>query len=105
MEIINISILIELIGIILMVVAVILMIRIAELTGWFKAWYILSCAMVLIVARRIITAYAPYTDIKILLGQINSILLLVISILFVSGYYMLYKIFKKRSMFRQKGNK
>ena len=84
----------EWISAMLVLVAVVLMVRIAKTTGWFRAWSILSTAFFLIFVRRLITAYAPLSNLKTELGYINSILLFILSIMFVVSFYMLNNIFK-----------
>ena len=84
----------EFAGIILMFVAIIFMIKIAKITGGFSAWYILSAALGLIIVRRAITIYAPFSSFPKELGYTNSALLLVISIFYVIGFYKLYVLFK-----------
>ena len=80
----------------LVLVAVYFMIKIGKVTGWFRAWGILVASFILIVIRRAISAYAPYTSIRPQLGYANSILLLIISVFFVIGFYKLYLLFKKQ---------
>lgn len=84
----------EWVGMVYTLVAIYFMAKIGQITGWFKAWMILFLSFVLIIVRRIISAYALISPEKVLLGQINSVLLFVLGILYAMGFYMLYKIFK-----------
>lgn len=81
---------------ILVLVSVVFMFKIAKITGWFKAWSILSAAFILIVVRRTVTAYAPISSIPKELGYVNSILQFILSVMYVVSFYMLYNIFKKQ---------
>jgi len=92
---------IEWIGAALILVAVIFMVRIAKTTGWFKAWAILSTAFILIFVRRVVAAYAPLCCFKTELGYLNSVISLVLSVLYIISFYMLYLIFKQQQ--EQKG--
>ena len=85
----------ELIGIILTLVAIFFMIKIAKITGWFSEWGIICVAFVLIVIRRAIAWYAPYTNIQQQLMYTNSTLLLMLGILYAVGFYKLYLLFEK----------
>ena len=87
---------IEWIANLLVLIAVYFMIKIGKVTGWFGAWGILVASFILIVIRRAISAFAPYTNMQPQLVYVNSILLMVISICFVVGFYKLYLLFKKR---------
>ena len=87
----------EWIGTGLTFIAAIYLCMIAKVTGWFKAWIILAFAFFGIVLRRIIAILATNSELaeyKTLLLQINSILLLVLGILYFIGFYMLYNLFK-----------
>ncbi len=84
----------EWIGLVLVFVAAIIMVRIGKVTGWFAAWGILSASFFLIVIRRLIVAYAPYTGIQTQLGYLNQTLLLVLGIMYVIGFSKLYNLFK-----------
>jgi hypothetical protein len=87
----------ELIGIVLTLTAAVIMVKIAHITGWFKAWYVLSASFFLIVIRRAISLYVPYSSIPQALGFVNSTLLLILSIMFVVGFGQLYKLFKEKA--------
>ena len=87
----------EWIGAAMVPVAVIFMIKIAKMTGWFKAWTLLSTAFSLIFVRRVITSYAPLSNFKTELGYLNSVISLVLSVLYIISFYMFYLIFKKQA--------
>jgi len=87
-------------GTVLTFIAAIYLCMIAKVTGWFKAWIVLAVAFFGIVVRRIIAivAISPgFEDYKTLLLQLNSVLLLVLGILYVVAFYMLYNLFKAKS--------
>jgi hypothetical protein len=89
----------EWIGTLLTLISAIYICIIAKVTGWFKAWTILAVAFFLIVVRRIIAIFATnssFVNYKSLLLQTNSVLLLVLGILYVTSFYMLYQIFKRK---------
>ena len=81
----------------MILLAVVFMARIAKVTGWFKAWSILSAAFVLIFVRRVVVAYAPLSNFKVELGYLNSIISFVLSALYIVGFRMLYTIFKRQA--------
>jgi hypothetical protein len=81
--------------VILTLIAAVIMVMIARITGWFTAWYILSASFFLIVIRRAIVIYAPFSGIPVQLAYINSVILFVLSIMFVVGFYKLYVLFKE----------
>lgn len=86
-------------GTVLTLVAALYICMIAKVTGWFKAWTILAVAFFLIVIRRMIALLATnasFVEYKSILLQINSILLLVLGILYVIGFYMLYRLFREK---------
>ena len=86
-------------GTLLTLIAAVYLCLIARATGWFKAWIILAVAFFGIVLRRIIALLATnpgLADYKSLLLQINSILLLLLGILYVIGFYMLYNLFNTK---------
>ena len=97
----------EWIGTVLTLVAAIYLCLIARVTGWFKAWSILAVAFFLIVIRRIISTIAStvtFADYKPLLLQINSVILLLLGIMYVISFYMLYNLFKRKFSSRKGGN-
>lgn len=89
----------EWIGTAFTLIAAIYLCIIAKVTGWFKAWIVLAVAFFGIVIRRIIALIAVnilFVDYKSLLLNINSILLLILGILYFIGFYMLYGLFKNK---------
>ena len=89
----------EWVGTVFTLIAAIYLCRIAKVTGWFRAWIILAVAFFGIVVRRMIALGASnpeFVSYKALLLHINSVLLLVLGILYVVGFYMLYNLFKNK---------
>ena len=87
-------------GTLLTLIAAIYLCMIAKVTGWFRAWVVLAVAFFGIVLRRMIALIAAnptFADYKTLLLQINSNLLLILGILYVIGFYMLYKLFRGKN--------
>ena len=99
MEIANLMNTFEWTGTVLTLIAAVYLCMIAKVTGWFKAWIILAVAFFGIVVRRMIALLATnseFVEYKSLLLQINSTLLLILGILYVTGFYMLYSLFKSK---------
>ena len=80
----------------LILVSLFLMFRIAKITGWFGAWGTLYAAFVLIFVRRVLSAYSPFSTYGVQLSYINSILQLILSVLYIFGFYRLYILFKEK---------
>ena len=104
MEITNLMNIFEWTGTVLTFIAAIYLCMIAKATGWFKAWMVLAVAFFGIVLRRIIALLAvnvAFADYKTILLQINSVLLLLLGILYFAGFYMLYNLFKRKSKLKK----
>jgi hypothetical protein len=79
--------------------AVVYIFLIAKVTGWFKAWIFLTASFMLIVVRRIVTAIIPFVSepLKTNLGATNSVLQIILSLLYVTSFYLLYQLFKSNN--------
>lgn len=80
----------------LFIVVVIQVFGIARITGTFRAWNLISTAFALIVVRRAIAFSAPFLAIGGFLREIvEPTVLLLITVLFIAGFYELTHIFQR----------
>lgn len=88
----------------LQLLAVILALRLIQLTGKAKAWLVFSAAFMLMGVRRVTELLEHYNVMPsgIAITNLNDIIALTISILVVFGVYLISEIFEERKQARQK---
>ena len=87
----------DIVSAILLIIPAIYVFKLGNLTGWFRAWTLVSVTFVVAILLRLFFVYQPYSGLDILTANyIRAGLNLAVSICAAVGYTSLYQLFKEQ---------